>query len=221
MAIRPHFGCTPSVLQGTHELLAPFKPLLKFALVKAVIFLSYWQGLFISIATGAGAIPTSAWRTASAVAAAAAAFVPPAAAAAASVVLAAAAAVSAAAAASAPAAPAAATHPLALHPPCCALQPRTASTCRAGCCVWRCCPLPSSCCLRSPGEDVNLSCSLRSPGVAAAEGGSALRHLPAASLVCIKQVLAPCGYGGILALQPRTGLHADLHSCCHASWPQV
>lgn len=46
-------------LQGTHELLAPFKPLLKFALVKAVIFLSYWQGLFISIATGAGAIPTS------------------------------------------------------------------------------------------------------------------------------------------------------------------
>lgn len=45
---------------GTHELLAPFKPLLKFALVKAVIFLSYWQGLFISIATGAGAIPTGA-----------------------------------------------------------------------------------------------------------------------------------------------------------------
>jgi hypothetical protein len=44
---------------GTHELLAPFKPLLKFALVKAVIFLSYWQGLFISIATGAGAIPTT------------------------------------------------------------------------------------------------------------------------------------------------------------------
>lgn len=28
---------------GTHELLAPFKPLLKFVLVKAVIFLSYWQ----------------------------------------------------------------------------------------------------------------------------------------------------------------------------------
>lgn len=45
---------------GTHELLAPFKPLLKFALVKAVIFLSYWQGLFIAIATGAGAIPTGA-----------------------------------------------------------------------------------------------------------------------------------------------------------------
>lgn len=44
---------------GTHELLAPFKPLLKFALVKAVIFLSYWQGLFIAIATGAGAIPTA------------------------------------------------------------------------------------------------------------------------------------------------------------------
>jgi hypothetical protein len=45
---------------GTHELLAPFKPLLKFVLVKAVIFLSYWQGLFISIATSAGAIATGA-----------------------------------------------------------------------------------------------------------------------------------------------------------------
>ncbi|KAL4855483.1 malate dehydrogenase [Chlorella vulgaris] len=44
---------------GTHELLAPFKPLLKFVLVKAVIFLSYWQGLFISIATSAGAIATA------------------------------------------------------------------------------------------------------------------------------------------------------------------
>ncbi|PSC70645.1 transmembrane 184A-like [Micractinium conductrix] len=43
---------------GTHELLAPFKPLLKFMLVKVVIFLSYWQGLFIAIATGAGAIDT-------------------------------------------------------------------------------------------------------------------------------------------------------------------
>lgn len=48
---------------GTHELLAPFKPLLKFALVKAVIFLSYWQGLFISIATGAGAIDTGGSHT--------------------------------------------------------------------------------------------------------------------------------------------------------------
>lgn len=28
---------------GTHELLAPFKPLLKFILVKSVIFLTYWQ----------------------------------------------------------------------------------------------------------------------------------------------------------------------------------
>lgn len=44
---------------GTHELLAPFKPLLKFILVKAVIFLTFWQGLFISIAVGTGTIPTS------------------------------------------------------------------------------------------------------------------------------------------------------------------
>lgn len=28
---------------GTHELLAPFNPLLKFALVKSVVFLTFWQ----------------------------------------------------------------------------------------------------------------------------------------------------------------------------------
>ena len=41
---------------GTHELLAPFRPLLKFILVKSVIFLTFWQGLFIAIAVGTGAI---------------------------------------------------------------------------------------------------------------------------------------------------------------------
>lgn len=52
----------PCLPQGTHELLQPFKPLLKFALVKSVIFLSYWQGLGIAIATGAGAVDTGAPR---------------------------------------------------------------------------------------------------------------------------------------------------------------
>ena len=28
---------------GTHELLAPFNPLLKFAMVKMVVFLTFWQ----------------------------------------------------------------------------------------------------------------------------------------------------------------------------------
>ena len=28
---------------GTHELLAPFNPLLKFAIVKMVVFLTFWQ----------------------------------------------------------------------------------------------------------------------------------------------------------------------------------
>jgi Organic solute transporter Ostalpha len=28
---------------GTHELLAPFNPLIKFILVKSVIFLTFWQ----------------------------------------------------------------------------------------------------------------------------------------------------------------------------------
>jgi hypothetical protein len=44
---------------GTHELLEPFKPLLKFVLVKSVIFLTFWQGLFISIAVGTGAVPSA------------------------------------------------------------------------------------------------------------------------------------------------------------------
>ena len=43
---------------GTHELLEPFRPLLKFVLVKSVIFLTFWQGLFISIAVGTGAVPS-------------------------------------------------------------------------------------------------------------------------------------------------------------------
>ena len=30
---------------GTHELLAPFNPLLKFAVVKSVVFLTFWQVL--------------------------------------------------------------------------------------------------------------------------------------------------------------------------------
>ena len=28
---------------GTHELLAPFNPLLKFTVVKSVVFLTFWQ----------------------------------------------------------------------------------------------------------------------------------------------------------------------------------
>lgn len=41
---------------GTHDLLAPFKPLLKFILVKSVIFMTYWQGLIISILIGVGVV---------------------------------------------------------------------------------------------------------------------------------------------------------------------
>lgn len=44
---------------GTHELLEPFRPLLKFILVKSVIFLTYWQGLLISIFVGVGLIPSA------------------------------------------------------------------------------------------------------------------------------------------------------------------
>jgi len=44
---------------GTHELLAPFRPLLKFVLVKSVIFLTFWQGLFVAICVGTGLVPSA------------------------------------------------------------------------------------------------------------------------------------------------------------------
>ena len=49
---------------GTHELLAPFKPLLKFVLIKSVIFLTFWQGLLVTIFVNIGTIhtPTDAKR---------------------------------------------------------------------------------------------------------------------------------------------------------------
>ncbi|GMH32994.1 hypothetical protein BSKO_00828 [Bryopsis sp. KO-2023] len=42
--------------QGTEELLAPYRPLLKFVLVKSVIFLTFWQGLCLSVLASWGVI---------------------------------------------------------------------------------------------------------------------------------------------------------------------
>ncbi|KDD74960.1 organic solute transporter Ostalpha, partial [Helicosporidium sp. ATCC 50920] len=44
---------------GTHELLAPFKPLLKFVLIKSVIFLTFWQGFLISLLRAGGVVDTA------------------------------------------------------------------------------------------------------------------------------------------------------------------
>ncbi|KFM24701.1 Transmembrane protein 184B [Auxenochlorella protothecoides] len=47
---------------GTHELLVPFRPLLKFILIKSVIFLSFWQagyGFFIAICSAAGLVKSA------------------------------------------------------------------------------------------------------------------------------------------------------------------
>lgn len=40
--------------QGTAELLAPFHPVMKFVLIKGIIFFTFWQGLFISILYSSG-----------------------------------------------------------------------------------------------------------------------------------------------------------------------
>uniref|UniRef100_A0A915KZM2 Transmembrane protein 184B n=1 Tax=Romanomermis culicivorax TaxID=13658 RepID=A0A915KZM2_ROMCU len=41
---------------ATHDLLSPYSPVLKFCSVKSVIFLSFWQGVFLSILGLSGAI---------------------------------------------------------------------------------------------------------------------------------------------------------------------
>lgn len=41
---------------GTEELLAPYKPMLKFILIKTVIFLTFWQGIAISMVNSMGRI---------------------------------------------------------------------------------------------------------------------------------------------------------------------
>uniref|UniRef100_A0A8C6AL66 Transmembrane protein 184A n=1 Tax=Monodon monoceros TaxID=40151 RepID=A0A8C6AL66_MONMO len=42
---------------ATRELLRPFEPVLKFLTIKAVIFLSFWQGMLLAILERCGAIP--------------------------------------------------------------------------------------------------------------------------------------------------------------------
>ncbi|XP_013008183.1 transmembrane protein 184A [Cavia porcellus] len=42
---------------ATRDLLQPFEPVLKFLTIKAVIFLSFWQGLLLAILERCGAIP--------------------------------------------------------------------------------------------------------------------------------------------------------------------
>ncbi|KPP74591.1 transmembrane protein 184B-like [Scleropages formosus] len=42
---------------ATRELLSPYSPMLKFFMVKSVIFLSFWQGMLLAILEKCGAIP--------------------------------------------------------------------------------------------------------------------------------------------------------------------
>uniref|UniRef100_A0A8C5C2Y4 Transmembrane protein 184ba n=1 Tax=Gadus morhua TaxID=8049 RepID=A0A8C5C2Y4_GADMO len=42
---------------ATRQLLSPYSPVLKFLMVKSVIFLSFWQGLLLAILEKCGAIP--------------------------------------------------------------------------------------------------------------------------------------------------------------------
>ncbi|XP_077057257.1 transmembrane protein 184ba isoform X2 [Siphateles boraxobius] len=42
---------------STRDLLSPYRPMLKFLMVKSVIFLSFWQGMLLAILEKCGAIP--------------------------------------------------------------------------------------------------------------------------------------------------------------------
>ncbi|XP_053708855.1 transmembrane protein 184ba isoform X2 [Synchiropus splendidus] len=42
---------------STRQLLSPYRPMLKFLMVKSVIFLSFWQGMLLAILEKCGAIP--------------------------------------------------------------------------------------------------------------------------------------------------------------------
>ncbi|XP_067087805.1 transmembrane protein 184B-like [Osmerus mordax] len=42
---------------ATRDLLVPYSPMLKFFMVKSVIFLSFWQGMLLAILEKCGAIP--------------------------------------------------------------------------------------------------------------------------------------------------------------------
>ncbi|KAF6281474.1 transmembrane protein 184A [Rhinolophus ferrumequinum] len=55
------FGAWPtpsgSCASASRELLQPFEPVLKFLTIKAVIFLSFWQGVLLAILERCGVIP--------------------------------------------------------------------------------------------------------------------------------------------------------------------
>lgn len=55
--------CLVLLYEATNKELAPIRPLPKFIAIKAVVFLTFWQALFIDISADSGLIHPSEWST--------------------------------------------------------------------------------------------------------------------------------------------------------------
>ncbi|GFH23709.1 uncharacterized protein HaLaN_21364, partial [Haematococcus lacustris] len=55
--------CLAQLYWVCHKELAPIRPLSKFLCIKAVVFLTFWQGVLLAILVSGGVITDESWST--------------------------------------------------------------------------------------------------------------------------------------------------------------